>query len=198
MLKPDWKELSAAQRADLIMPLWNGGMSAGDIAMRFSNATRSAVLGQISRLGGQRRIVAAKAPSNRRVKMPVVKAAKAPAEPKLSRREAAARAKKPRAARVVTTAQAQFAGIPNGIRAEPQPEKPLPPERPRPSTIIGVSDFVGAPRAGGQCRWPFGDPLKPGFGFCGKEIKRDGTSYCPEHGRIAYTRPEPKKRKAGA
>lgn len=45
-----------------------------------------------------------------------------------------------------------------------------------------------------QCRFPIGDPLKGGFGFCGHP-KEQG-SYCRAHARIAYTAPEMRRRAA--
>ena len=44
-----------------------------------------------------------------------------------------------------------------------------------------------------MCRWPHGDPKKPGFRFCGKP-SADGTSYCAEHLKQAYQPPQPKRR----
>lgn len=38
-----------------------------------------------------------------------------------------------------------------------------------------------------DCRWPIGDPRKPGFGFCGK-AKVPGKSYCQDHYERAYVR----------
>lgn len=35
------------------------------------------------------------------------------------------------------------------------------------------------------CRFPYGDPRKPGFSFCGNE-RAPGLPYCPGHARIAY------------
>jgi len=37
------------------------------------------------------------------------------------------------------------------------------------------------------CRWPIGDPLQPGFGFCGCETEGKQV-YCDAHRRRAYTR----------
>ena len=37
------------------------------------------------------------------------------------------------------------------------------------------------------CRWPFGDPRKPDFGFCGM-TKADGSSYCADHMAKAHTK----------
>ena len=38
------------------------------------------------------------------------------------------------------------------------------------------------------CRWPHGDPIKPGFYFCGAQIV-DGFPYCAAHVRAAYLLP---------
>lgn len=42
------------------------------------------------------------------------------------------------------------------------------------------------------CRWPIGDPLEPGFGFCGCQT-REGKSYCEDHyqrSRMSFGKPE--------
>ncbi len=44
-----------------------------------------------------------------------------------------------------------------------------------------------------MCRWPHGDPKKPGFRFCGKSAT-PGAPYCAEHLKLAYQPPAPKRR----
>lgn len=44
-----------------------------------------------------------------------------------------------------------------------------------------------------MCRWPHGDPKKPGFRFCGKSAT-PGAPYCSEHLKMAYQPPAPKRR----
>jgi len=41
---------------------------------------------------------------------------------------------------------------------------------------------------GNHCRWPLGDPTKPGFAFCGNDVVT-GFSYCVGHARLAYRLP---------
>ncbi|HWK33184.1 MAG TPA: GcrA family cell cycle regulator [Hyphomicrobium sp.] len=43
-----------------------------------------------------------------------------------------------------------------------------------------------------ECRWPIGDPQRPGFHFCGAH-KQEGNPYCAEHAALAVTpsRPRP-------
>lgn len=44
-----------------------------------------------------------------------------------------------------------------------------------------------------DCHWPIGDPLKPGFSFCGNKPKA-GRPYCAAHCRIAFVAPDPRRR----
>ncbi len=40
-----------------------------------------------------------------------------------------------------------------------------------------------------MCRWPIGDPRKPGFHFCGSPIDVSAT-YCATHRAIAFSQPK--------
>jgi len=40
-----------------------------------------------------------------------------------------------------------------------------------------------------MCKWPFGDPKKPDFHFCGRPVEVTIT-YCAEHRAIAYQAPK--------
>jgi GcrA cell cycle regulator len=57
-----------------------------------------------------------------------------------------------------------------------------------PAKNIPMQDtFIGVPLLevrDGQCRWPHGDPQKPGFCLCGS--KTGGAPYCLFHTRIAH------------
>lgn len=44
-------------------------------------------------------------------------------------------------------------------------------------------------RLDGGCRWPIGEPRKPGFRFCGAVDVVRGQSYCAEHCAKAHARP---------
>lgn len=52
---------------------------------------------------------------------------------------------------------------------------PLPPVEGRES-ILSVRRF--------DCRWPYGDPRKPGFRLCGHTVDRG--AYCAAHAEVAY------------
>ena len=67
-------------------------------------------------------------------------------------------------------------GSPIGAAGKKKPTEPAPKQ-------IGPRDIRD-----GLCRWPFGDPKKPEFHFCGKPC--DSTkSYCTEHRAAAFTDP---------
>jgi GcrA cell cycle regulator len=49
------------------------------------------------------------------------------------------------------------------------------------TTPISLLDATDA-----RCRWPIGDPLEPGFGFCGCAVA-EGSVYCATHSAIGTT-----------
>lgn len=44
------------------------------------------------------------------------------------------------------------------------------------------------------CRWPFGDPTKPGFHFCGAHSSA-GEVYCSDHAKVAFQPVEARRRR---
>ena len=68
-------------------------------------------------------------------------------------------------------------------------EGPLPPEQPAPDKLVRLADLEDH-----QCRYPFGDPKREGFGFCGCQTAQ-GQSYCDHHQRLCTTAPTPTRKK---
>lgn len=102
------------------------------------------------------------------------------------------------------------AGAAAPARVKPEPAKPEPVARPAPAPVavapeaaeaaaeIGADDAPVAaahPRPSApplsRCQWPEGDPLLPGFHFCGAAV-HPGKPYCPDHCAQAY-RIKPKR-----
>lgn len=48
-MKPDWNGLTTEQKDEIIQPLWLAGKSASEIAARFENCSRNAVIGRVHR-----------------------------------------------------------------------------------------------------------------------------------------------------
>ena len=101
-----------------------------------------------------------------------------------------------------------LAGRPSPIKEKTAKPKPKPAVLPVPAASQArakapVDNVVELQPGGGatilslterMCRWPHGDPKKPGFRFCGKSVS-EGSSYCAEHLKQAYQPPAPKRRK---
>lgn len=60
----------------------------------------------------------------------------------------------------------------------PLPMEPPPPPRMRRLQLVQLADH--------HCRWPCGDPHRPGFFFCGADAH--STVYCSFHMRVAFAR----------
>ncbi len=79
---------------------------------------------------------------------------------------------------------------------KPAPRAPrytVTPERlpPAPAALM----LSVAQLAAETCHWPFGDPLLPGFGFCGVRTAPGHRPYCAHHAAIAFN-PAAKRRRA--
>lgn len=62
---------------------------------------------------------------------------------------------------------------------------------PHPDGLVKLADLQP-----NQCRFPYGDPQDPDFGFCGRTCE-PGQVYCKAHYRVAYL-PVAKRRKSFA
>lgn len=49
-----------------------------------------------------------------------------------------------------------------------------------PAAVAPIATVALSELERGQCRWPHGDPGRPGFGFCGRPA-RAGLPYCDRH-----------------
>jgi GcrA cell cycle regulator len=149
------------ERIKMLTDLCAEGLSSGEIASRLG-VTRNSVIGQSSRRGLTLSFTRGSKP-----KAP-------PAEPRQSRTIAPS---EPRtiAHVIAPTAHINHATI----------------------TAVSVNDYLATSRpctlmqlSATRCRWPYGDPKKPGFHYCGgaKEPER---SYCPTHIKLAHREPLP-------
>jgi len=70
---------------------------------------------------------------------------------------------------------------------------PTPPSQaskpPKPSVTQAAPAERPRAQATAQCCWPIGAPRDPGFRFCERPVVSIGKSYCAEHTRKAYVRP---------
>lgn len=158
------------ERAALALKLWNEGESAGKIADRLGGLTRNAVIGKLGRIGAPKRGLRSQTASQGQ---------------RLRRR---AIAYKP--SDIATLEAKPDPGV-KAIRkiaeaAASQPSKAidLPP-------LLARKTFEQLET--NDCRWPIGDPFKPGFGFCGLPRDPEHPSYCPDCRKRAKAPPAPRK-----
>ena len=141
------------------------GLSCSQIAAELgSGITRNAVIGKIHRLGLDGR------PKPERVQ-------------KERKQKAVLNSRRWRAKHNPTHLFAMINGSDPGYVEPSCDELIIPIEQRR--TLIELTDTT--------CRFPIGDPATEGFYFCGGHPV-GGKPYCSFHCRLAYTKPEPRKR----
>jgi len=141
----------------IIIDMVNDNKTVNDISA-FLNKTTSSVHGRIRRMREAGKLTASPSVTVR-VKKPKVAKEKKPT---------VAKEKKPTV--VKTVAKERKAKKP------PEP-KVIDPETLHPLERLGSRD----------CRWPFGDPRRKGFRFCGQKIENGNGPYCREHAQKAFS-----------
>lgn len=155
------------EHIETLKTMWNAGKSASQIARHLGGVSRNAVIGKTHRLGLQgRSLTYLSGRVGHLTQEGLERVREATKERQRRRRE-------------------QREKLRNAIRRSKEqprmPRSPMPPDRPAPaSRMVSFADL-----GKDDCRWPIGEPGKPGFGFCGCQ-RVDGMSYCEHHARIAY------------
>ena len=136
--------------------LWTDGLSATEIAPHIPGTTRNSIIGKVTRLK-----------LNRSSKAVQKKPSRPKRDPKLVKEENRQRS-------IILRKQ-----------DAPPPPPAIPYSEDEPG--VDVTHLLGVLQLNDTtCRWPHGDPLKAGFGFCGQNTKA-GSVYCTKHHRLAYT-----------
>jgi GcrA cell cycle regulator len=173
-LRMNWTE----ERVEALKKYWAEGLSASQIAALLGGVSRNAVIGKVHRLklSGRGRTPAAPA---RQKKPAQPQPIKAPAKPVTVSRPA------PTGGEVAVVERE--AGV-APVVVLPQPRSTdaltLPTSR-----MLDLTDLNER-----TCKWPIGDPLAPGFHFCGNETAETGP-YCRYHARIAFQPPADRRRR---
>ncbi|WP_265975581.1 GcrA family cell cycle regulator [Brucella intermedia] len=146
------------QRVETLKRLWAEGLSASQIAAQFGDISRNAVIGKVHRLGLASR------------KTTTVKV------PRKNKAHASQHSVEKQASRPASTVI--YGNTLVAVEEEPQHVQsaqvvPIFP---------GVTLMELRPST---CKWPIGDPLSPGFRFCGARTE-NGSPYCGYHACLAY------------
>lgn len=172
---PGWTEARVAR----LKKLWDDGYSAAQIAVELGWITRNAVLGKVDRLklSARRTIVVRERGEKRAVNAP--RLARPPREKRVSFRYE----KKPRRPLKPKAREAEAQSHAEQMRerfAEETAADLTPEQMARTVPLLKLGEHT--------CRWPYGDPQKPDFCFCGAEPV-PGKPYCAEHHAIAHVAP---------
>ncbi len=149
---------------------WANGESASKIAEAMGGGlTRNSIIGKANRMSlpGRRKQAPRTAPRSRRAITTVKTAREMTTAVKLGR------AKK---AGALTLEEALLYIKPTGKIVGGAAWEALPDTSP--VSLLALSDET--------CRWPIGDPLLAGFGFCGCPVE-EGRVYCPTHRALGTT-----------
>ena len=155
-------------RVEQLKKLWEGGLSASQIAAELGNVTRNAVIGKVHRLGLSGR---AKSPSS-----------------------AAPRPRKPRPAQQMVRMPRPVARGNTALAHDYQVE--MEPDPISVDNVIPISQRLQLVELNdATCHWPVGDPASAEFYFCGGKAVA-GAPYCAHHSRIAYQPASDRRRAA--
>ena len=198
------------ERIEQLRQMWEGGMTASQIAEALTGVSRNAVIGKAHRLGLQSRPSPVKGGEAAPEAEPAPVAAPAPPPapaPVVSAPEPIAPPKPaPVAAAPATPAPLPAADAPvlrsigpGGFQRQNPHEQqaPIPPAPPRrlvpakPSaemadktSLLDLNDRI--------CKWPLGHPGEPDFHFCGGPVN-PGFPYCLDHCSVAYQAQLPRR-----
>jgi GcrA cell cycle regulator len=150
-----------------IAALLREGHSASQIASQIEGRTRSAIIGLVHRNEMLKAIGFSTQGVGYKVSRP------RPSKPKPERR-----------VRVSTASRSVPTRKSHSVRKRYTPRGKAQPEIPVPEPMMAQLEDL----RNDQCRWPIGDPLEPGFGFCGHLVIKPGC-YCPAHAQRSRTQP---------
>ena len=153
------------ERVETLKKLWQGGLSASQIAAELGGITRNAVIGKVHRLGLSGR-------------------GQPTAPIKRQRRANAPAARRTRQAVTIgnLALRADYEAL---VETEFRPRRDVVVPIAKKLSIFALTERT--------CKWPIGDPGQEDFHFCGHD-SLDGAPYCEYHAGIAYHAPEQRRR----
>jgi GcrA cell cycle regulator len=164
-----WNE----ERVELLKKLWADGLSASQVAKQLGGVTRNAVIGKVHRLGLSGRATPSRPARPRApVTRSFVGATRRP-DPLIDRQSEVSRADELSASQHIEALQAEAQALDPSERA----------------TVLTLTEHT--------CKWPIGDPGRPGFHFCGRNADANAP-YCTEHARMAYQPVQPRRNRSGS
>ena len=162
------------ERVAKLSKLWADGLSASQIATELGGVTRNAVIGKVHRLGLSGR----------------AKSGGGGAKPRRTPTSTTPRKKttysRPRASTSGGATRAASTGAVAELQREVKPAVDLVAPESKKLTLLEITEFT--------CKWPTGDPTRPGFSFCGHRVQ-DEKPYCEFHSKLAFQPPNERRRR---
>lgn len=154
------------ERVEMLKKLWAEGLSASQVAKQLGGVTRNAVIGKVHRLGLSGRATPSR-PARPRAPTPrTLTHVRGRPDPLVAERRGEAQA---------------VAASPERVETVRDDVETLPAQR---ATVLTLTEHT--------CKWPIGDPGRPGFHFCGRGADNN-SPYCGEHARLAYQPVQPRR-----
>ena len=159
-------------RVAKLSKLWADGLSASQIAAELGGVTRNAVIGKVHRLGLSGRAKPASSGGSKPRRKPA-----APRTGGTSYQRPRTNARSSGGAGLKTEADVQ-------VRAKPVEDLTMPESKKL--TLLELTETT--------CKWPTGDPTRPGFSFCGHKTQEE-KPYCEFHSKLAFQPPSERRRR---
>ena len=188
------------ERVAKLTKLWADGLSASQIAAELGEVTRNAVIGKVHRLGLSGRAKPKNA-GGRPKRKDADNAGGARVTPITAGSRsggmaaAFASGSRPMAGATATAAGAATMGA-TALKIEPEYEETVEPRfQQAEDVVVPMSKKLTLLElTENTCKWPHGDPQRPGFSFCGHATK-EGTPYCEHHAKVSYQDPAERRRR---
>lgn len=176
------------ERVAELSKLWAEGLSASQIANQLGGVTRNAVIGKVHRLGLSGRVKPASKSSGGGASKPRRKSTRTGGGSGGGRSGGTTYAN-PRSVSGGTVGNAALK-MEMDMEASPQmrfqPAEDVVLPISKKLTLLDLTEET--------CKWPTGDPTRPGFSFCGHKSKEE-TPYCEFHSKLAFQPPSERRRR---
>ena len=159
-------------RVATLSKLWADGLSASQIATQLGGVTRNAVIGKVHRLGLSGRV------------KPAGKGGAKPRRKPATRSTGGNTYQRPRATPAAGRASGSNVAVAEAVAYQPAEDLTAPESKKL--TLLELTEFT--------CKWPHGDPTRPGFSFCGHKNQEE-KPYCPFHTKLAFQPPSERRRR---
>ena len=183
------------ERVAKLTKLWGDGLSASQIAAELGEVTRNAVIGKVHRLGLSGRTKPKNTGGRPKRKVPETGARVTPISAG-SRPGGMAAAAMASGSRTMGGGAAGATMGATALKIEPEMEEVIEPRfQEAEDVVVPMSKKLTLLELNeNTCKWPHGDPQRPGFSFCGHGTK-EGTPYCEYHAKLSYQDPAERRRR---